>query len=265
MAKINIPTNDHNISTQYGFLLYQATAKTIGIDMISQEILENMDLENIIKVQLGSYLHYLLKVVDENEGRKARTTMREDVIAEEDSLRKALSIDFSEEETERLLKNIKLIYGINAVTSTEGNTLYDWDLIIDKRKSKMLGLRLKQNNKELCNLNYPEEKIETAYKHLNKNSDLLPEYIDEMKPTDNQESSMYESANRLLGIYNRNPDCFKECLAQITSINPQQITSMIKENKEHKLPEAYEWWFCTTMNLNKEYLNNKLKENLHSY
>lgn len=265
MVKINTPTASHNISTQYGFLLYEATAKVIGIDMISQETLKNMNSENIIKVQLGSYLHYLLKVIDENEGRKARTTMREDVVAEEDSLRKALSIDFNEEETERLLKNIKLIYGINAVTSTEGNTLYDWDLIVDKRKSKMLGLFLKNNNKELCNLNYPEEKIETAYQHLNQNNDFLPEYIDEIKPTDKKKLSMYESADRFLEIYEKNPDYFKECIAEITGIDPQQIVSMIKNNWDKKLPEAYSWWFCATMNLNKEYLNNKLKENSHSY
>lgn len=255
MVKINNQIEGYNVSTQYGFLLYEAVAKTIGIDMISKEILENTDPKDIIRIQLGIYLHYLFKVVDENEGRKARTTLKEDIILEEESLRQALSIDFNEETAERLLKNIKLIYGINAITSTVENTLYDWDLVIDRKKNKVLGFLLKNNNNNLCNLNYQEEIIEKGYEYLNTNDKLFPEYIDEMGQRENQESSIYESTDRLLEAYDKNPDFFQECIGKVTSIDPQEIISMVKG----KIPDAYNWWFCTTVNMNKEYISNKIK------
>lgn len=143
--------------------LYEELADKLGIDIITHQLNKNSNYHNIVKVQLGNYIKYHLQLIDENTGKKARIDIQDDILKNIDELTGALAIDLNDEEIENVIKNLKLIYKMSIFVSDKGIYLNDWDLVIDKRKNKILGFSLKANNHYLC-----FNSMEDMYAYLNE-------------------------------------------------------------------------------------------------
>lgn len=256
MEKMNDLHNKHVIKEipkdsygKYAIMLMEELYHKMDIDTYHNHFIKinGKDYSCYVKksssliIKPKNYLETYIKVMDENSGKVARNYVDEEEINNIDIIKKSLSIDLDYSNVQSLLKKIYAMYGINAITSSNCDTLDDWELLSDKYNG--FQFIAKSNNPHFCSLNNS-----ASYSY----------------------GSQYnEKLNKFIKIVNSDYHNALPIVEKLCSIIPEQVIQQVEITRNIKIPEDYKNLFINRIIQNQAILSKKkinekkLKKYLH--
>ena len=223
---------------KYGIMLLEELYNKMGVDTYHNIFCETGDVEysyclknkDSFVIKPRRYVESRLKIIDENEGKKARYDYNYGELSSINSIKEALSLDFDKYKVNDIIRNIYAMYGVNALASSNCNILDDWELVVDRNKNNYIKFMAKSNKPDFCKL---ERSYYTGFNQYTYNIDSFIDIV-------NTDSLALPVAEKLCSIY------------------PEDVIEDTERKRNIKIPEEYAEWFIDNVYANQQTLSNDL-------
>ncbi len=235
-----VPANTYR---KYSIMIMEELYSSMGVDVYHNHFAEVNGKEytfyakknDALVISPRNFLETYSKVVDENSGKVARDYVDEKEINNMRTIRSALSTELTSYKAKELLRQIYIMYGINAITSNSCDSLDDWELLFDKNSKNGLQFIAKCNNSIIGNSDY----------ELLSGSSKLDNFIKMAKSSISFVSPI---------------------VIELCSISPEEITKRVETKRKIVIPKPYKTWITKIIYNNQRIMLKEIfKNKTHSY